>query len=146
MEIGVEKKVVARFRNGKLAKGYVRDLSVDSDSIALQDQQTRQEERIPIDDLKAVYFVRTFKGTSDHVERKAFGIRKISGRKVYIKFSDTESLVGFIEGEVPWDKGFSLAKLGKKAKGFFLIPTDGDSNNERVFVVGSSIRQITIMV
>jgi hypothetical protein len=54
-------------------------------------------------------------------ECKAVGIRKNSGNKVFIKFHDDESLVGFIEGEVPWDKGFSLSKLGKQAKGFFSL-------------------------
>jgi hypothetical protein len=39
-------------------------------------------------------------------ECKAVGIRKNSGNKVFIKFHDDESLVGFIEGEVPWDKVF----------------------------------------
>jgi hypothetical protein len=146
MEKGVSDKVVARFRNGKLVKGYARDFSVDSDTIVLKDQNTRQEQRVAIDELKAVYFVKTFKGVKEHVERKAFGIRKSSGRKVFIKFSDTEAVVGFIEGDVPWDKGFSLAKLGKKAKGFFITPADGDSNNKRIFVVGSAIQNITIMV
>jgi hypothetical protein len=30
--------------------------------------------------------------------RKAFGIRKNSGKKVFIKFHDDETVVGFIEG------------------------------------------------
>ena len=143
---GEEKKIVARFRNGKLVKGYIRDFSVDSDTIVLNDPQTQQEQRVAIDDLKAVYFVKTFQGASEYIERKTYGIRKHLGRKVFVKFIDQESLVGFIEGEVPWDKGFSLEKLGKKVKGFFLTPVDGDSNNERVFVVGSAIADITIMV
>jgi hypothetical protein len=49
------------------------------------------------------------------VERKAFGIRKNPGKKVFIKFSDYETLVGFIEGEVPWDKGFSSLLLTETA-------------------------------
>lgn len=34
---------------------------------------------------------------------------------------------------------------GKILKGFYLIPTDGGSNNIKVFVVGSSIKDMTIM-
>jgi hypothetical protein len=143
---GEGERIVARFTNGKLVKGYVRDFSVDSDMVVLKDQKTQQEQSVAIDDLKAVYFVKTFQGASDYVERKIYGIRMNPGRKVFVKFSDRESQVGFIEGEVPWDKGFSLEKHGKKVKGFFLTPVDGDSNNERVFVVGSAIEDITIMV
>jgi len=139
-------KVVARFRDGRLVKGYIDDFSVNSDTIVINDLNTHQQHHIPINDLKAVYFVKTFKGVSGYVEKKTYGIRKHTGRKVFIKFSDKESLVGFIEGEVPWDKGFSLEKLGKNTKGFFLTPVDGDSNNEKVFVVGSAIQDVTIVV
>ncbi len=139
-------KIVARFRDGRLLKGFARNFSIESDAIILSDQKTNKESRIPIEELKAIFFVKNFEGSSEYVERKVFGIRKNLGRKVFVKFIDKESLVGFIEGVIPWDKGFSLAKLGKKAKGFFLTPVDGDSNNERVFVVGSAIDNVTIMV
>jgi hypothetical protein len=146
MEKDEGEKIVARFRDGRLLKGFVRNFSIESDTVILSDQKANQEKRIPIEELKALFFVKNFDGSSEHIERKVFGIRKNLGRKVYIKFIDKESLVGFIEGEIPWDKGFSLAKLGKRAKGFFLTPVDADSNNERVFVVGSSIEDVTIMV
>ena len=44
-----------------------------------------------------------------------------------------------------WKKGFFLSKPDKRIKGFFLIPVDSDSNNIKVFVVGSAIRDITLM-
>jgi len=138
--------IVARFRDGRLLKGFVKDFTIESDTIILSDRKTRKENRVLIEELKALFFVKNFEGSSKYVERKVFGIRKNLGRKVFIKFIDKESLVGFIEGEIPWDKGFSLAKLGKRAKGFFLTPVDGNSNNDRVFVVGSAIDNVTIMV
>lgn len=139
-------KVVARFRNGALVKGYVKNFKIDRERITLNEPRTHKVRRIPVDDLKALFFVKTFKGYGDYVERKVFGIRKNAGRKVFVKFNDRESLVGFIDGALPWNKGFSLSMLGRKAKGFFLVPADGDSNNSKVFVVGSAIRDITIMV
>lgn len=139
-------KIVARFRDGRILKGFVRDFSIESDTVMLSDREKNTESRVPIEELKAIFFVKNFEGSSEYVEKKVFGIRKNLGRKVFIKFIDRESLIGFIEGEIPWDKGFSLAKLGKNAKGFFLTPVDGDSNNEKVFVVGSSIDNVTIMV
>jgi hypothetical protein len=68
------------------------------------------------------------------------------GHKVYVKFTDQESLVGFVEGEIPWDKGFFVSREGSKAQGFFLIPVDRDSNNVKVFVVGTSVKDVTIMM
>ena len=137
---------VARFRDGKRVKGCVRDFSIDSDLVVLEDEQTSKERRVSIDELKAVFFVKSFMGTSEYVEKKIFGIRKNIGKKVFVKFFDNESLIGFIDGVVPWDKGFSLSKLGEKAKGFFLTPVDGDSNNDKVFVIASSIKDIQIIV
>jgi hypothetical protein len=143
---GDGEKIVARYRDGRLVKGYVRNFSIESETVVLSDQETLQEIRVPIAELKAIFFVKNFGGSSKHVERKAFGVRKNPGKKVFIKFSDKETLVGFIEGEIPWDKGFSLAKLGEKVKGFFLTPVDGDSNNNKVFVVAGAIQDITIIV
>jgi hypothetical protein len=146
MEKDEREKIVARFRDGRLLKGFVMNFSIESDTFIMSDQKTNMDIRVPIDELKALFFVKNFEGSSKHVERKVFGIRQNLGRKVFIKFFDRESLVGFIEGEIPWDKGFSLAKLGKRVKGFYLIPVDGDSNNKKVFVVGSAIDNVTIMV
>ena len=139
-------RVVVRFKDGRLVKGHVRDFSIDADTIVLNEHETGRERRVPFDDLKAIYFVKTFSGFHQYVEKKAFGTRKIEGRKVFVKFNDKETLMGVIEGDIPWDKGFSLAKLGDKAKGFYIIPVDGDSNNDKVFVVGNAIEDVTIMV
>lgn len=137
--------VVARFRDGRMVKGYVKAFSSESDTVVLTDEKTREENRVALEELKAIFFVKSFQGVREHVEKKAFGIRKLAGRKVFVKFHDKETLVGCIEGAVPWDKGFSLTKLGEKTKGFFLTPVDGDSNNVKIFVVGSAIQDITIM-
>lgn len=137
--------VVVRFTDGKLMKGYLRDFSIESDLITFVGQNTGDVLQVPVAELKAVFFVKNFDGRHEHVEKKAFGTRKLKGCKVFVKFKDNETLIGIVEGDLPWDKGFSLAKLGEKAKGFFLIPVDGDSNNEKVFVVGGATRDITIM-
>lgn len=144
--MGNGQKVVARYKDGSLVKGYARNFRGDTETVKLLHPKAGTEKSVPLDDLKAIFFVKTFKGYRDYVERKAFGMRKSGGRKVYVRFSDRESLLGFIDGEIPWERGFSLAKLGDKTKGFFLVPTDSNSNNNRIFVVGSAIKDITIMV
>jgi hypothetical protein len=52
-------------------------------------------------------------------------------------------MVGYLQGKVPWDKGFFLSKPDKVKKGFFLVPVDEDSNNIKVFVVYSAVKDIT---
>jgi len=51
-------------------KGYVRGFSIESDTVVLNDQKTLQEIRVPIAELKAIFFVKNFGGSSKHVERK----------------------------------------------------------------------------
>jgi hypothetical protein len=144
--MGDVEKVVARFNNGQILKGHVRDFEVGTETVTVDDPETQTSQKISIDELKAIFFVKSFKGRSEYVEKKAFGIRKNPGRKVFVKFKDNETLVGHIDGEIPWAKGFSLAKGGNKAKGFFLVPVDSSSNNIKVFVVGTSIQDVQIMM
>jgi small nuclear ribonucleoprotein (snRNP)-like protein len=138
-------KVVLRFKSGKILKGYILDFTAYSNVVIIQEAETLKEHGISIEELKAIFFVKTFEGDSKYRDRKAYGIRNNSGRKVYIRFSDGESMIGFLEGDIPWEKGFYLSKAASDLKGFFLIPVDVDGNNKKVFVVGSSIKDITLM-
>jgi hypothetical protein len=145
--MGTEERVAARFNSGKVLKGYIKDFSADSDMVFLDEVESGLNHIIPINDLKALFFIRTFEGDSKHREKKVFGVSHSKGRKVFVKFKDKESLIGFINGEVPFQKGFTLTKPdGTEDTGFFLSPSDSDSNNVKVFVVGSAIENVTIMV
>jgi small nuclear ribonucleoprotein (snRNP)-like protein len=139
----MSEKIVARFNDGRILKGYLKDFSVNKDVVILHEAEKKKKHTIPIEDLKALFFVKTFEGDSGYSERKAYGVRKSIGRKVYVKFKDGESMIGFIEGELPWKKGFFLSKSDTGDKGFFLIPTDSEGNNIKIFVVGSSVRDVT---
>ncbi len=144
--MGGEERVVARFNDGRVVKGFTKDLGAETDVVVLTEAESGKEHRIPFADLKALFFIKSFEGDRDYHERKTFGISANEGRKVFIRFKDGESLVGFVDGDIPWGKGFFLTSEGSRAKGFFLIPVDRDSNNEKVFVVGNSVQDVTIMV
>ncbi len=131
--------------DGRVLKGYARKFSIESDIVDLNEIGSGKVHRIPVGDLKALFFIKSFEGNSGHREKKAFGISENKGRKVYIKFNDRESLIGFIDGVIPWDKGFFISNNGSNAKGFFLLPVDNDSNNMKVFVVGTSVADVTVM-
>lgn len=145
--MGTEERVAARFNNGKVLKGYVKDFTADSEMVFLDEVGSGMHHIIPINELKALFFVRTFEGDREYRDKKAFGLSPSKGRKVFIKFKDKESLIGFIDGEIPWQKGFTLTKPdGVEDTGFFLAPSDTDGNNIKVFVVGSAIERVTIVV
>jgi hypothetical protein len=144
--MAAEERVVARFNNGRVLKGYTRGFTAESDVVVIDEAGSGKEHRIAVADLKALFFIKSFEGDKGYREKKAFGVSASKGHKVYIKFHDRESLVGFVEGDVPWDKGFFVSKDGCKASGFFLIPVDRDSNNLKVFVVGTSVEDVTIMM
>ena len=138
-------KVVVRFNSGKLLKGYVIDFTAYAEIIVFQEAETHEEHGIPVNELKAIFFVKSFKGDKTYRDKKVYGIRENIGRKIYIRFKDDESMVGFLEGVMPWEKGFYLSKPDSKIKGFYLIPVDSGSNNIKVFVVHASIKDITLL-
>jgi hypothetical protein len=97
--------------------------------------------------LKAVFFVKSLEGEKNYRERKSFAPHGKKGDRVFIKFMDGESLVGFLSGDVPWDrkKGYFLAAKQMGQKGFFLIPADEKSNNMKVFVILSFVEDVSVM-
>ena len=139
----VDDKVVLRFTDGKLLKGYLKEFSQESPVISFKKLDGKKTQAIPALKLKAIFFVRTFEGNSKHKEKKIYGLRQSEGKKIFVKFKDDESMVGYLQGKVPWDKGFFLSKPDKGKEGFFLVPVDEDSNNIKVFVVYSSVKDIT---
>lgn len=138
-------KVVLRFNNGELLKGCLKEFSQTSQEVLFEELGRKGVRTIPLQELKAIFFVRTFEGDSEYREKKRYGIRKREGRKIFIRFKDGESMAGYLQGDMPWDKGFFLSRPDEKKIGFFLVPVDEDSNNIRVFVIKSSVRDITLL-
>jgi hypothetical protein len=138
-------KTVTRLNNGNLLKGYMRDFSPNRNELTVEETGAARQRLVKIEDVKAVFFVKSFEGDHEYRERKSYGIAKIKGQRVFVKFRDGESMVGFLEGEVPWERGFFLSKQDSDLKGFFLLPVDEDTNNIKVFVVASSIDEVTVV-
>lgn len=138
-------KAVLRFNDGRLMKGFLTDFSADLPEVTLKESETDSYVIVKTDELKAIFFVRSFEGKSGYHEKKVYGISRPRGHRVFIKFNDGEGLVGFLEGDIPWDKGFFLSKQDKSLKGFFLLPVDLDSNNLKVFVIASSVNDVTVV-
>jgi small nuclear ribonucleoprotein (snRNP)-like protein len=115
-----DEKVVIRFLNGRLLKGQLREFSIESQKIVLDDFDKGVRQTISVDELKAIFFVRSFEGHSEYREIKKYITSQREGRKIFIKFKDGESMVGYLQGDIPWNKGFFLSKPDEKKQDFFL--------------------------
>jgi hypothetical protein len=126
-------KIIARYASGRIKKGYSQDFFSNKPSFHLQRDPrgtTGDREEIRVRDLKAVFFVKSFKGDADRKERKRFRPGDpSSGRKVEVAFSDGEVLQGSVLGYDP------------RQAGFFLFPVDSESNNMRIFVVNAAVQK-----
>src|SRR4030067_140422 len=121
--MGDKEKIVARFNDKRLLKGYIKKFTGDSAVVIIEEADTGKEHAVPIDDLKAIFYVKTFEGSKEYKEKKVYGPGKKLGRKVFVKFRDGEKLVGFLEADVLPDKILSFLKSDGSKKGFFL-PSD----------------------
>lgn len=141
-----DEKVVLKFLDGTIIKGHIRDFSEKSEELVLQELDTEAVRVIQNDALKAIFFVKTFEGNRQYNEKKSYGLRKPRGHRTFIKFVDDEDLVGFLEGDVPWEKGFFLNRhTVNDLKGFFLLPADEGSNNIRVFIFAHAVKDVTVV-
>lgn len=133
-------KVVVQFGN-RMVKGYLESpvwntieelmsnappSSPESFRIRLFDSDVVED--VSIKDVKAIFYVNSFEGDSDH-EHLNFSTRSpiVHGIWVRLQFLDGEVMEGIVYN--------SLRYLVDP--GFFLLPTDPDSNNQLVYVVKS---------
>jgi hypothetical protein len=133
-------KAIVRFLDNRLIKGYVDNFSPFDKIVAIEDE-TFTRQNVDMKELKGIFFVKTFGGDKHRKEKKAFRGTRQTGQRVFVRFKDGESMIGHIEGDIPWRKGFFLGP--KKSTGFFLKPVDSESNNIKIFVVATSIDDMT---
>lgn len=131
-------KIVVRFSDGRIKKGYTQDFFPNKPSFHLIRNHTagsRELEEIRVGDLKAVFFVNTLAGNPDYKERKEFAEDDSpKGRKVEVTFADGEILQGSVLGYSP------------KEAGFFLFTADPKSNNMKAFVMNASVKEFRYLV
>jgi len=131
-------KIVARFEDGKILKGYTHDFSPVKETFHLKSEMEEDKDtlyEVKLADLKAVFFVKSLEGNKDYVEKKMFyeiDASSLKGLKIKIEFSDGEIMSGV------------TLSYSKGRKGFFLIPVDAESNNVRVFVVSNSLSDVKV--
>ena len=123
--------VVARYHEGKVLGGTTADFRPDRSYFTVVEDGAGTV-RVALDELKALFFVKTLIGDHRHQETKSFRYRQEVGKKVWVVFKDGEELAG-------WTVSF-----GPERNGFFLFPTDANSNIEKVFIVQSSLDKVLL--
>jgi hypothetical protein len=138
MDFGQRNKVVARFKDGNILKGYTHDFFPNKATFHLNaDESSGSEDiqEIKLADLKALFFVKSLQGNRDYNEIKEFadaGERRMQGIKIRVEFYDGEVLSGMSLG------------YNKNKPGFFIIPIDPDSNNERIYVIAAALKSVQV--
>ncbi len=142
----MNEKVVLHLKGGKLLKGFLlSELDEDTEEFKFRPTDSDDPEVVRVSELKAVFFVRDFKGDSSYREQKRYGISERIGKRVFIKFEDGEVMLGYLTGELPWERGFYLNGKNSRRSGFYVVPVDRQSNNIKVFVSASSIKDVTVI-
>jgi hypothetical protein len=94
----------------------------------LESEAGKNPVEVPLERLKAVFFVRDFAGDKTFRERKQLSEGdKPLGRLIEVTCKDGEVIVGTTTGYDP------------KRPGFFLFPVDGKSNNMKAFIVSVAV-------
>lgn len=126
-------KVVARFRDGRLVRGYTTDFHPSKLQLHLSAEPNSNDTLfLHLSNLKALYFVRDFVGDPMRIDCQAFGA-KPQGRKVVVTFNDGEILTG------------STVGYRGEGNGFFVHPADPRSNNMRVFVAPGATQEVRFL-
>jgi len=130
-------KIVARYTDGKVLRGYTHDFFPDKSLFHLKSIAEENKGRVVevhLKELKAVFFVKDFLGNPSYNEVKHFteGQNPL-GRKIEVTFKDGEILVGSTVGYDP------------RRPGFFLFPPDPRSNNVKIFVISTAVSKVSYL-
>jgi hypothetical protein len=129
-------QVVVRYLDGRIDKGYTHDFTPLRDTFHLTlEDGSGTILTVDVNDLKAIFFVKTFSGDRNYIEKKFFeqvDQSRFRGLKIRVVFNDGEII-----------RGISLG-YNEKKKGFFLIPVDPDCNNDRIYIIASACKDIKV--
>ncbi|HWR98260.1 MAG TPA: hypothetical protein VN317_07525 [Candidatus Methanoperedens sp.] len=125
-------KVVVRYKDGRVAKGTTADFAPNRTAFTLDRESGGPEgsSTVQVEDLKAVFFVRSFEGNRDYREHKLRIPEATIGRRYLLTFTDGETMRGTALGA-------NLSRYG-----FLLFPADPGGNNKRIFVVHSAVKEL----
>lgn len=122
-------KVIARCLDGRLLKGVGLNVDPARATFHIRPSESKPVE-IRLDEIKALFFVRSLEGDRDHLEARtpvADDPRACGATIVSMQFNDGEVMVGMMISYPP------------NRPYFFIVPVDPTSNNIRVLVNRSAV-------
>jgi len=125
-------KVVVRYRDGAVWKGTTADFAPNRPTFSLSREHPPPRERVlvKVEDLKAIFFVHSFTGNREYREQKLRVPEGTLGRRYLLTFTDGETMRGTA-------LGVNLSRYG-----FLLFPSDPGSNNKRIFVSHTAVKEL----
>jgi hypothetical protein len=127
-------KIVVHEKSGNVLKGTTADFLPKRPlfHLAVGGMHGKEMKKIFVDHLKAIFFVKDFGGDKDYKEAKGPDGLAGSGKKIRVVFKDGEMVSGYTHA------------INMEQPGFFLVPADQKSNNERIFIVFSSLSTLEV--
>ncbi len=133
----IQNKIVVRYLNGKIVKGFTTDFMPNKEMfhLAVADAQPGSPlVTVNLKECKALFFVRDFDGDATRNDKKEFDpMKSAGGRKIKVVFKDNETLIGTTQGYDP------------SRQGFFFFPADSESNNERSYVIIAATKEVSFI-
>ncbi len=124
-------QIVVNLNDGNIIKGNTNDFLPNKATFHLRDREGNVQE-INVNDAKAIFFVKDLDGNKDH--RYSYDdFIPGGGKKVGVDFNDGERVVGYALSYSPGRQGF------------FMTPADLSGNNERIYVVSSSVKKVEFL-
>jgi hypothetical protein len=124
--------VVLRFRDGTVVRGRLVDPFEPGERAVEAVTEDGNRLSVALDDLKAIFFLKDPKKRRYEMELGVAVEEKELGAPARVVFQDGEIMHGQIES-------YSMAEGG-----FFLYPSNRESNNEKVFVVAGALTSLAI--
>lgn len=127
-------RVVVRYQDGRILKGLTNDFLPTKDHFHLMAEGPGAKPlEVRVAELKGVFFVKTFEGDPQHHKtNEPAQTAPGGGRRIRVVFKDGEVIVGTTQG------------YDRSRPGFFVIPVDKGSNNERCFVVAVATAEVNL--
>ena len=128
----MQNQVVAHFRDGRIMKGTTSDFAPAKPTFHIVDGSTKQSSMVTLDELKAVFFVKSLEGNSEYTDSQD-AEQKGMGQKIRVRFKDGEVLTGYTNG-------YAAAR-----EAFFVFPADPRSNNLRAYILQEATEHVELM-
>jgi hypothetical protein len=121
--------VAARYPGGRVVKGWTSDFRPNRAEFHVRIPGEAEAVEIRLVELKALFFIKNLEGSREHEERKEFDQLGSDWSKIWVQFKcDREELAGW-----------SAPHLSS-GSGFFFLPTDMESNIDKIFVPHCAVR------